>query len=192
MRASQVRLREVAVVEADSVADGLQHRPVSDALAIREAAATRHQSRSETSCDKLHDEPGLADAGRAEHREELTRAVADRLLERIAQPPPFTFGGPTIGESNRPAATSSTGDLEKASVFANCLGTNCGANEPLVRRSMSSSPIFAACWRRIAEETGWPVATGWPMSPPTTTSPVPMPTRSSSRDPQLSSNSAPS
>ena len=54
--------------------------------------------------EELSDEPGLADAGRAEHREELAGAVADGLLERVVQPPALALAADHRGDESARAA----------------------------------------------------------------------------------------
>src|ERR687891_722095 len=71
--------------------DGLEHRPVGDSLAVRKAPAFGDGSSTCDVVQKLVDESRLADACRPQDREELARPVAERLLEGIVEPTPFTL-----------------------------------------------------------------------------------------------------
>ena len=127
----QVLLRGSGVVEVGGVAHGLEHRPIRDALSIRKTTPPRHQGAVGDILDELRYKAGLPHAGCAEEGEELARAITDRLLERIEQSPPLAFS-PDHRRVEPARGDEFDGvDLEKPSVFANCLGTNCGAHEPL-------------------------------------------------------------
>ena len=78
----------VVVAGRHELLDDLRHRPVADPLAVGEAAAA-DDGRVHAG-EELLREPRLADAGRAEDREQVARAVADdvgeRALEQLALP----------------------------------------------------------------------------------------------------------
>ena len=63
----------------------LDHRPVRDALAVGEAAASHHGRIVEPGAE-LSGEPRLADSSDAEDGEELAGAVVDGLFECLLQP----------------------------------------------------------------------------------------------------------
>ncbi len=68
-------LGRIVVEDAGVRLRHLGERPVGDALAVGQAAADQHVSRGEP-LDELAEEARLADAGRAEQRDELRRALA--------------------------------------------------------------------------------------------------------------------
>ena len=63
----------------------LDHRPVGDPLAVRQAPPADDGGVLD-GAEELGCQPRLADAGRAENREELARAVVDGLRKRLLQP----------------------------------------------------------------------------------------------------------
>ena len=81
----------VGVVESDCLVDGLEQRPVGDALSVREATAAGDQRLPGDTVEEFLHQPRLPDAGEAEHREELTGAIADRLLESVVESPALTL-----------------------------------------------------------------------------------------------------
>ena len=64
--------------------ENLHHRPVRDPLAVRKAASSHDQDVVERG-KELRRQPGLADAGRSEDGEELTRALRRRPLPHARQ-----------------------------------------------------------------------------------------------------------
>ena len=80
-RAADHRLR----LDADRDQD-LDERPVGDPLAVREAAAAQDVGLVAYALEEVGDEARLADPGRAEEREELARAVGDRVLVVAPEP----------------------------------------------------------------------------------------------------------
>ncbi len=87
--ASWVSGGDVPMTESGSTPiaiEDLDERPVGDALAVREAAPAQDVGRVADSLEEVGDEPRLADAGRAEEREEPARAVGDRVLVVAPEP----------------------------------------------------------------------------------------------------------
>ncbi len=72
-------------LDADRDQD-LDERPVGDPFAVGEAAAAEDVRRVAYPLEEVRDEPRLADPGRAEQREEPTRAVRDRVLVVAPEP----------------------------------------------------------------------------------------------------------
>ncbi len=72
-------------LDADREQD-LDERPVRDPLAVREAAPAQDVGRVADALEEVGDEARLADAGRAEEREEPARAVGDRVLVVAPEP----------------------------------------------------------------------------------------------------------
>ena len=72
-------------------ANHLEDRPEGDSLPVREAAAARDRRLGPELAQEFGDQPGLADAGRAEHREELARAIVARPLVSLQQEGPLTL-----------------------------------------------------------------------------------------------------
>ncbi len=66
--------------------EDLDERPVRDPLAVREAAAAQDVGRVADALEEVGDEARLADAGRAEQREEPARAVGDGVLVVAPEP----------------------------------------------------------------------------------------------------------
>ena len=83
-------VRCVEVIQAGRLLHDLAHGEERDPLAVREAAASKDRGLSERT-EELLDQPGLADPRRAEDREQLTRAVGDRGLERLPEPRELTL-----------------------------------------------------------------------------------------------------
>ena len=75
-------LRELACRAADEVSE----RPVRDALPVRQAAAEKHTGLCARVRQQLVHQARLPDPGRAEHRHEFARVVANRFLEDLPQP----------------------------------------------------------------------------------------------------------
>ena len=67
------------------VAGRLDERLVRARLPVRPAAAVEHGRDALDTLGELAHEPRLPDAGRAEHGEEMQRAVGDRALERARE-----------------------------------------------------------------------------------------------------------
>ena len=67
----------------------LDERPVRDALAVRETAATEDVGRVAHAFEEVGDEARLADARWAEQREELAGPIGDGILERAPEPLPL-------------------------------------------------------------------------------------------------------
>ena len=85
-RRDDVRIRVSVEQRSDtaiarSLTHDLPHRPVGDALAVREAAADEHPGITVHRATQLLDEACLADAGIAEDREELGAAFTPGALE---------------------------------------------------------------------------------------------------------------
>ena len=77
----------VQVAPARKLAHDLAERPVGDALAVGQAAAGQHGCPVAQGAVQLAGQPGLADAGRAEHDHALRRALVGDALEGLAQGP---------------------------------------------------------------------------------------------------------
>ena len=78
-------LGEVEVGQARGLLDRLDHREVRDALAVRQAPAAEHLGSVAGRRQELLDQSGLPHARGPEEREELTRVVAFRGVERLPQ-----------------------------------------------------------------------------------------------------------
>ena len=88
---------------------------------------------------KLFDEPGLAHAGRAEHGEQLAGAVADSLVEGVAQPSALTLAA-DHDRGRTPLDGNGAGKFEDAPSIAYGLGDNAVSHESLrrdVRRDLA-------------------------------------------------------
>src|SRR5205814_8210171 len=83
--------RGVAFIKPSRVLDGLGDRPVRDPLAVRKATPARDKRAARDLVQELLHEPRLADARRAEHREQLARRPALRLFERVEQTSPLAL-----------------------------------------------------------------------------------------------------
>ena len=86
------------VVEPGEILDRLEQRPERDAVPVGQTAATGDECARGDVFEEVPGEPRLADARGPEHREELARAVGNRLLERVVQPPPFAVATDHRGE----------------------------------------------------------------------------------------------
>ncbi len=86
------------VVQLGEILDCFEQWPERDSIPVRQTAATSDECARGDVFEKIPDEPRFADAGRPENREELAGAVADRLLERVVQAPPFAVATDHRGE----------------------------------------------------------------------------------------------
>ncbi len=84
-------LGRLVVVDPDQFPDRFGERPVRDALAVREATATRNECAVVEIAKELLHKPRLAYAGKAKHREKLAGAVADCLLEGVTHSATFAL-----------------------------------------------------------------------------------------------------
>ena len=98
-------LGRIEVLQSGRLFHDLAHGEERDPLAIREAAASKDRGLCERS-HELFDQPGLADAWGAEDREQLTRAVGDRGLERLPEPGEL----PLPADHRRVQTTRDSGD----------------------------------------------------------------------------------
>ena len=73
------------IAPAGKLAHDLAERPVGDPLAVGQAAAGQHGCPVAQGAVQLAGQPGLADAGRAEHDHALRRALVGDALEGLAQ-----------------------------------------------------------------------------------------------------------
>ena len=127
--------RKRASSRLGSVAHGLEHRPVRDALAVRKTTP-------------LRDEGAVGDVLRRTHtRRDFPTPGAPRTVKSWHERSPIACSNassnrrrsrsrPTIGDPNRPAATSRRVDLEKAREVASCLDVN----DPRARAAVSVGP----------------------------------------------------
>ena len=88
LRLGRRRADDGVGLDADRDQD-LDERPVGDPLAVGEAAAAQDVGRVADALEEVGDEARLADAGRAEEREEPARAVGDGVL--VVAPEPLTL-----------------------------------------------------------------------------------------------------
>ncbi len=78
------RHRRIAFRQRIELLDDLDHRPVGDPFAVRQAAAPHDPCLD--ACEELSRQPRLPHTRRAEHGEELAGAVQHRLCEGISEP----------------------------------------------------------------------------------------------------------
>jgi hypothetical protein len=118
------------VVELARVPDRLDEGPIRDPLPIRQAAPPCDERVVGHAPNELPDEARLSDAGSPEDGEELARAVADRLLERVAKPSslPFTSDHGRV-EASVPAVLDGA-HVEDAGMVSMGLGPHRGADDP--------------------------------------------------------------
>src|SRR5207248_742667 len=83
------QVEEGGFAPVDVVEDEDERAEPGEHLAVGEATAACDQGLVGQIAEELLYEPGLADTGRPEDREELARPVADGLLERVMQAPPL-------------------------------------------------------------------------------------------------------
>ena len=79
------------LLEQPARAERLDERPPGQPVAVGQAAAGGDGRRAVDRLQHLGDEARLADAGGAEHGEQLARAIGDRLMEGVEQPPPLAL-----------------------------------------------------------------------------------------------------
>ena len=78
-------LRRVEVVKPCGLLHDLTHREERDPLAVGETSTAEHGRLVSHGAQELGDESRLADPRRAEHREQLARAVGHRGVERLPE-----------------------------------------------------------------------------------------------------------
>ena len=99
---------------ANSVAHDLGDRPVGDALTVREAAAPEDSHVRAEPADELLHEPRLAHACGAEHREQVTGSICDRVGEGRDQRPELSLAPHERGVEAKRASGCSRQDLDKS------------------------------------------------------------------------------
>ena len=97
--ADRRRARDRVAASLGQLLDDLDDRPVRDALAVGEAAAA-HDGASSSAARNSADEARLADAGGAEDREELARALATARAPDASRSWRSSRSRPTIGASS--------------------------------------------------------------------------------------------
>src|SRR6266536_2807835 len=90
-------LRRIGIDRADRLAHHFDDRPEGDPLAVVQAATVQPSRPLPRERQELAHEAGLADAGRAEHGDQLAATVADGALEGLHDkrelPVPANHGG---------------------------------------------------------------------------------------------------
>ena len=79
------------LLEQPAGAERLHERPPGQPVAVGQAAAGRDGRRAVDRLQDLGHQARLADPGGAEHGEQLARAIGDRLMESVEQPPPLAL-----------------------------------------------------------------------------------------------------
>jgi hypothetical protein len=83
-------LRGIALEKPRGLTKHLSQREVRDSLAVRQAAALKHERAFVDRVEELRGEPRLADSGGAEDGEELRGLVTHSLVERVPKTPQLT------------------------------------------------------------------------------------------------------
>ena len=166
-------VRAPGVGDADQCRHHLAQRPERQSLAVGEAAARRDRRALAHRLGELVREPRLADAGRAEDRDELAAAPADRSLERRGELPQLVLASDQRGREPpvaEPGAFSTPTSLNAGTRPLFPLSSSGGTGSALtacltsssVRSPIRISPRGAACSSRAARLTASPLTKPWP------------------------------
>ena len=120
------------VVEPGRIPDCLEHGPVRDAFAVGQTAAARDEGRlAESPATNSCTRRDFPTPGRAEDREQLARAVAGRLLERVVQAPPLPLAADHRRVEAALAADGARPHPQETNLLAVRLGFDRVADEPM-------------------------------------------------------------